>query len=234
VSGQTRPDQTPEGEDEWGRTAYGTRYKGSRWDKAYQWGGAYQEGGGVRAGYGPLYLTGDEWDLVDGMTQEEYEMLQAALVDQNWLNGSFQAGGRDEKTMTAIRSLFGYANNEGMSWEEALSLGPGGGGPGGPGGPGGGSGAALPTPEELGLIFDKVTRETLGRYLDPGEKDAMVGQWMSNPTINPGDFAEIQTGRGSAQFGTEYTAEQFGRLGQDLEGMLEEEQPGGRLTGAGY
>lgn len=95
--------------------------------------------GGPRAdagnllGTGPRYFDGDEheparWD------DPQVQSLQQRLVGAGLLKPGFRPGFYDKKTRSAYKTLLGYANQEGMAWDEWLvgaeagEFGPGGGG----------------------------------------------------------------------------------------------------------
>lgn len=87
-------------------------------------------------GQGPRYNTGDEY-IPSGWDDPQVAGLQSRLASAGLLRPGYRPGFFDNKTRSAFKTMLGYANQTGLSWEEWLGDaeagrmgGPGGGGAG--------------------------------------------------------------------------------------------------------
>jgi hypothetical protein len=124
----------------------------------------------------PRYVSGDEYGPA-GQSPSAIARQQQAMVDAGILGKGFRLGIWDDKTSAAMRKLLGYANQWGVSADQALSrLASAPGGDEGEGRYGQTYTVKTADPARLRLETDDLAKSLLGRKLSEEERERYVQQ----------------------------------------------------------
>lgn len=126
----------------------------------------------------PRYVDGAQYEP-NSMPGPKIADLQRELAAAGLLKGKYRNGVWDDKSVKAYEELLSYANQSGVTWDEALRRYVATGGEAGEGGGKAPLVKRVSNPDDLKAILETVTTATIGRRLSDAQMQHLVAEYQA-------------------------------------------------------
>lgn len=147
----------------------------------------------------PRYYEGDETDMFVGLSPEAVAVLQSKMVSAGLLTGKYNVGTWTQDSAKAFQQVLGYANQRGVSWQDALDEYEASGQAFAAAHPAKGPvfTARLSNPDDVKEVLRQASYNLLGgKFIDPAQEDAFVGSFNQMELNSQRAAFDAQTGGG--------------------------------------